>query len=84
MDSTPPGSSVHEIPQERIRSGLPFPPPGEVSWTEKNKYHVIPLNMWNLKYNKYDLIYETEIDSQDIINLWLLKGKREGRHELTV
>ena len=40
--------------------------------------------MWNLKYDKYDLIYEIEIDSQDITNLWLLKGKREGMHKLRV
>ena len=32
--------------------------------------------MWNLKYNKYDLIYETEIDSQDITyGYWKGKGK---------
>ena len=31
MDCSPPGSSVHEILQARIRSGLPFPPPGNLS-----------------------------------------------------
>ena len=40
--------------------------------------------MWNLKYDKYDLIYEIEIDSQDITNLRLLKGKREGTRKLRV
>ena len=28
VDCSPPGSSVHEILQARIRSGLPCPPPG--------------------------------------------------------
>ena len=28
MDCSPPGSCVHGILQERICSGLPFPPPG--------------------------------------------------------
>ena len=30
MDGCPPGSSVHGILQERIRSGLPCPPPGDL------------------------------------------------------
>ena len=31
MDCSPPSSSVHGIPQTRIRSGLPCPPPGDLS-----------------------------------------------------
>ena len=30
IDSSPPGSSVHGIPQARILSGLPCPPPGDL------------------------------------------------------
>ena len=34
--------------------------------------------MWNLKYDRNELVYETEADSQAwIIDLWLPKG-REG------
>ena len=36
----------------------------EVSQTEKDKYHMISLNMWNLKYDINELIYKTETDSQ--------------------
>ena len=31
MDCSPPGSSVYGIFQSRIRGGLPFPPPGDLS-----------------------------------------------------
>ena len=40
---------VHQVPlsmrfsRQEYWSGLSFPSPGEVSWTEKNKYHVTPL-----------------------------------------
>ena len=30
MDRGPPGFSVHEISQARIREGLPFPSPGDL------------------------------------------------------
>ena len=30
MDFSPPGSSVHEIFQARVLSGLPFPSPGDL------------------------------------------------------
>ena len=36
----------------------------EVSQKEKDKYHMISLNMWNLKYAANEPIYRTEIDSQ--------------------
>ena len=36
----------------------------EVSQKEKDKYHIISLNMWNLIYDTNKLVYETEIDSQ--------------------
>ena len=36
----------------------------EVSQKEKDKYHIISLNMWNLIYDTNNLVYETEIDSQ--------------------
>ena len=36
--------------------------------------------MWNLKYDTYELIYTTEIDSQTKqTNSWLPKGKGAGR-----
>ena len=35
--------------------------------------------MWNLKYDKNELIYKTETDSQtEKTNLWFPKGKGEG------
>ena len=34
----------------------------EVSWKEKYKYHMISLNMWNLKYGTNEPIYKTETD----------------------
>ena len=36
----------------------------EVSQKEKDKHHMISLNMWNLKYDTNELIYKTETDSQ--------------------
>ena len=36
----------------------------EVSQKEKDKYHVISLCMWNLKYDTNELVYKTETDSQ--------------------
>ena len=36
----------------------------EVSQKEKDKYHIISLNMWTLIYDTNKLVYETEIDSQ--------------------
>ena len=36
----------------------------EVSETEKDKYHMISLYMWNLKNDTNELIYKTEIDSK--------------------
>ena len=36
----------------------------EVSQTEKDKYHMIPLTCRNLKYDTNELIYETETDRQ--------------------
>ena len=48
----------------------------EVSQTEGQ----IPcdITLWNLKYDRNELVYETEADSQAwIIDLWLPKG-REG------
>ena len=34
----------------------------EVSQTEKDKYHMISLSIWNLKNNTSDSIYKTETD----------------------
>ena len=36
----------------------------EVSQKEKDKYHMISLNVWTLKYGTDELIYETETQSQ--------------------
>ena len=35
----------------------------EVSQKEKDKYRMISLNMWNLKYDTNEPIYETETES---------------------
>ena len=41
--------------------------------------------MWNLKYDTNELIYETETDSEtQKTNLWLPKGKGDGRDKLGV
>ena len=52
----------------------------ELSQTEKDKYHMVSL-MWNLiKNDTNELIYKTETDSQiSKSNLWLPKGKHEGK-----
>ena len=36
----------------------------KVSRKEKDKYYMISLIMWNLKYATNELIYKTETDSQ--------------------
>ena len=36
----------------------------EVSQKEKDQYHMVPLNTWNLKYGTNELIYRPETDSQ--------------------
>ena len=41
--------------------------------------------IWNLKYDTNELICKTETDSQtEKTNLWLPKGKGEGRDKLGV
>ena len=35
----------------------------EVSQKEKDRYHMISLIMWNLKYDTNEPIYKTETDS---------------------
>ena len=41
--------------------------------------------MWILKYEKNELIYRTVTDSQtQKTNLWLPKGKGEGKNKLGV
>ena len=48
----------------------------EISQEDKDKYHMISLNMWNLKCGTDVLIYKTETDSQT----WRTdgRGKRVG------
>jgi len=46
----------------------------EVSLTEKDKYHMISLIMWNVNYGSNELIYRIEVDSW-IADLRLSKGK---------
>ena len=42
----------------------------------KDKYHTIITYMWNLKYDKNELIYEAETDSQTIENRFVItKGE---------
>ena len=56
----------------------------EVSKTEKDRYHMTP-HMWNLKYDRNELIYETETDSQiQRTDLRLPKGKGERRDKLGI
>ena len=51
---------------------------------EKDKYHMISLIMWNLKYDTNELIYKTEADPEtQKLNLWF-KGERGGRDKLGV
>ena len=46
------------------------------SKTEKDKYQMISLIMWNLKYDTNELIYKTEADPEtQKLNLWF-KGER--------
>ena len=41
--------------------------------------------MWILKYEKNELIYRTETDSQtQKTNLWLSKGKGDWEHKLGI
>ena len=55
----------------------------EVSPTEKDKCHIT--YMQNLKYDTNEFIYKTETDSQiQKTNLWLPKGKGQGRAKLGV
>ena len=52
--------------------------PSEVSQKRKTILYDIT-RIWNLKYDRNELIYETEADSQTKkTSLWLPKGKREG------
>ena len=46
----------------------------EVSLTEKDKYHMISLIMWNVNYGSNELIYRIEVDSW-IADLRLSKGR---------
>ena len=46
----------------------------EVSQKEKDRYHVIPLCTWNLKYDTNEPVYKTQTDSQiQKTNLQLLR-----------
>ena len=52
---------------------------GEVSQTEKDKYHMITY-LWNLKYDANEPIYETDTDSwTKWPDLWLPRGGSSGR-----
>ena len=54
----------------------------EVSQTEEDKY-MISLIYWTKKNDTNELIYKTETDLQTWkTNLWLPKGKDEGRNKL--
>ena len=57
----------------------------EVSQTEKDKYHMISLRCGMERNDTNKLIYETGTDSQTLkTNLWLPRGKGEGRDKLGV
>lgn len=50
------------------------------NWTEseKNKYHMMSLNMWTLKIDTNELSYKTELES-DVENKFMaIKGYSEG------
>ena len=51
--------------------------PSEISHKEKDKYHMISLNMQNLKCDTNELTYETETDSQIKNRLVVAKGERD-------
>ena len=36
----------------------------EINQTEKDKHHMMSLNLWTLKHNTNELIYQTETGSQ--------------------
>ena len=50
----------------------------EISQKEKDKYHMISLNMWNLNYDTNEHIYKTETDSDVEYRIVVAKGE-EGR-----
>ena len=50
--------------------------PSEVSQTDKDRYFMVYLKMWNLQNNANESIYKTETDMQtQKISLRLPKGK---------
>ena len=47
----------------------------KISQTEKDKYHVSLIYMWNLRKDRHELICRIKTDSQTLeTNLWLPKG----------
>ena len=50
----------------------------EVSQKEKDKYHMISLIMWNLKYGTDDPIYKIERDHGHGEQICVCQGKGEG------
>ena len=57
----------------------------EISHTEEDKYHMIPLICGIKKNDTNEFIYKTETDSQTLkTNLWLPGGKVVGRDKLGV
>ena len=52
----------------------------DISYTEKDKYHMILSTCGICKNDTNELTFKTEIDSQaQKTNLWLPKGKREDK-----
>ena len=52
----------------------------EVSQTEKDKFHNDITDMWSLKYDANERIYETETEAQtQRADLWLPRGRGWGR-----
>ena len=50
----------------------------EMSQKDKDKYHMISLNTWNLKHGTNEAIYETETDSQTENRVLVAEGEEEG------
>ena len=68
-----------------ICSNMDRPKDYHIKWSKsRDKYQVLSLiYMWNLKYDRNELIYKTQTDSEtQETNLRLQKKKDGGRHTL--
>ena len=72
VDCSPPGFSVHGILQARIRSGLPFPSPGESSrprdQTQVSHISGRCFNLWTTREAQENQRYQGNISCKDGLN----------------